>query len=296
MKKLLTILTIAAIASAPCMAQHFDGGAGAGDPSWFTAINWSGDTVPTSTEDTYPLDVLIGYGVEVDGAGAESAILLVGSPDWPGMMTVNAGGTFTAATHIQMADGIGTAKSGTLINNGTITTPALYMQAGIATVENTGTLNVNGGSLVMGNGVTATSTVSNTGTLTVRDWLYLSNTGLNSLFNMNGGTVNMGLLQMIEGGIGHLNLHGGTMNADNLGLNGNGGYTIEVTFGELIATGDHTAGLDYMISADLITSTGTRTPYSAYDAGANETTLGSIPEPATFGLLAILGVAFLRRK
>ena len=111
---------------------------------------------------------------------------------------------------------------------------------------------------------------------------------------MNGGNLNTANIEMPNGGIGHLNLHGGVITNAALGINGNGDYTIEVGNGEMYSAGDHTAGLDFMIGAGLITGESSMSPYSSFDG--TYTKLGAIPEPATLGLIAILGLAFLRRK
>jgi len=293
MKKLFTIIVIAAIASLPCMANFFDGGAGVGDPSWSTAANWDDDTVPTSTSGDAQAINVPGYGVVVNNAGAQAQAVNVGTWSWAGTLTIASAGTLNIVGNLLIANDVG--EIGDVINHGQLTSLATYMQAGIGSLENNGTFT--SGLLILGNLADSISMVSNTGDMNINGWLYLSLLGQDSVFNMNGGTLDItGKLEMPQDGIGHLNLHGGTINTAELGINGNGGYTIEVTFGELIAIGDHTGGLDFMIGAGLITSTAGRTPESYYDIDNDETTLSSTPEPAAFGLLAILGLAFLRRK
>ncbi len=291
MKKLLTIVAIAAIAISPCMAIHFDGGAGAGDPNWNTAANWSDDNVPTAATEVQALDVAIGYGVVVNNPGAQAKYIDVGTWTWPGKMTVANAGTLSLAENLFIAQDPGV--TGTVTNDGLITvTAAVYMQGGIGSLVNNGTLTSAG--MILGNIATSTCTVENTGLMNINGWLYLSLLGQSSVFNMNGGNLNTANIEMPAGGIGHLNLHDGVITNAAIGLNGNGDYTIEVGYGEMYSAGDHTAGLDFMIGAGLITGESSMSPYSSFDG--TYTILGAIPEPAILGLIAILGLAFLRRK
>jgi hypothetical protein len=290
MKKVLTIVTIAIIVSSPCLANYFDGGAGAGNPNWNAAANWDDDTVPTPTSGDVQAINVPGYGVVVNNAGAQAQAVNVGIWSWPGTLTVAAAGTLNIAGNLLIANDAGVI--GNVLNHGQLTSLGTYMQAGVGSLVNSGTFTSS--VLILGNTASSTSTVENTGTMDINGWLNLSLTGSNSVFNMNGGVVETDRLEMPNSGVGHLNLHGGVITNADLGLNGNGDYTIEVGDGEMYSAGDHTGGLDWMIGAGLITGAPGKTPYSSYDG--TYTKLAAIPEPATIGLLAILGLAFLRRK
>jgi len=292
MKNLLTLVVIATITSLPCFAVHFDGGAGSGNRNWNAALNWSDDNVPTSATDVQALDVAIGYGVEVNNPGAQAKYVDCGTWTWPGKLTVNSGGTLTVAENFFVAQDVGVASVAT--NNGQLSvTASVNMQGGIGTFVNNGTLTAV--DIILGNVATSTCVVENTGTINISGWVYLSLLGQNSTFNMNGGNLTAANLQMPAGGAGHLNLNGGVWtNTATLGLNGDGNYTIEVDNGVMYSAGDHTNGMSWMISVGLITGSGSKTAVCDYDG--SYTKLWAIPEPATIGSIAILGLAFLRRK
>ena len=103
---------------------------------------------------------------------------------------------------------------------------------------------------------------------------------------------------------GKINITGtGEVRADTLLMNTGGVQTDSRIFidnsGVLKVRGDQTdPGTDLMtyIANGWIHTTGPKTIIATYDGIWNETVVISIPEPATLGLLAILGVAFLRRK
>ncbi len=297
MKYLVTILATAIIASSTCLANevHFDAGAGAGDRNWNTAVNWSDDTVPTATTttDVKALDVAgaVGYGVEVNNPGAVANSVDVGAWGHPGKMTVNSGGTLTIAENLFIAQDVG--FTGVATNNGLITvTASVYMKAGIGTFVNNGTLTSAG--MILGELATSTSTVENTGTMNINGWLYLSLAGQASVFNMNGGNLNTSNIEMPVGGIGHLNLNGGVITNATIGLNGDGNYTIEVDNGIMYSLGDHTGGMQYMIDSNFITAKDSKTPVCSFDG--TYTVLSAVPEPAIIGLVSLLGFALFRRK
>jgi len=60
------------------MANFFDGGVGAGDPSWSTASNWDDATVPTSSSGEAQAINVPDYGVVVNNAGAQAQAVNVG--------------------------------------------------------------------------------------------------------------------------------------------------------------------------------------------------------------------------
>ena len=291
MKKLLTIAAIAAITSPICFAGHFDGGAGAGDKNWNTALNWSDDLVPTAATDVQALDVAIGYGVVVNNPGAQAKYIDVGTWSWPGKMTVASAGTLSLAENLFIAQDAGVA--GTVTNDGLITvTAAVYMKAGIGSLVNNGTLTSAG--MILGELATTVCTVENTGLMNINGWLYLSLLGQNSVFNMNGGNLNTANIEMPAGGIGHFNLNAGIVTNAAIGLNGDGNYTIEVDNGEMYSLGDHTGGMQFMIDSGFITGKGSKSAVCSFDG--TYTLLAAVPEPAIIGLVSLLGLALLRKK
>ena len=287
---LLTIAATVAIVSSPCMAIHFDGGAGAGNPNWNAALNWSDDNVPTSATDVQAI-ALPGYGVEVNNSGAQALYIQIGIWGHPGYLNVALAGTLTTAGNFNIANDAG--KTGVVTNNGQINIgDSVYMMKGIGSLVNNGTLTAN--QMILGHEVDSICRVSNTGTMNINGNFYLSRVGSDSVFNMNGGNLNTDRLEMPNGGVGHLNLHGGVITNAVTALNSNGDYTIEVGLGEMYTSGDTTGDLDSLIGLGLITGKDFRTPYSSFDG--SYTKLASIPEPATLGLLSLLGLAILRKK
>jgi len=227
-RSVVVLLGCAIFLPVAVLAGHFDGGAGAGDPSWNNALNWSDDLVPTSATGVQAIDAYgaLGYGVEVRNAGATAGGIDVGTWGHPGLLTVTSSGSLSVAGALRVAMDSET--------NSTLTT------AGEMTV---------GGNLELNVG--------------------------NSFFNMNGGTVDVaGSFLMTEGGTGVVHLYGGTLTAGGLGLNGNGGYTIDITEGVLVAGGNHAVGMNWMASVGLITAYGGEGEvYVEYNASADQTTL-----------------------
>ncbi len=301
MKKLLTFAAIAAIAIASTSqaANIFTGGAGAGDPSWFTAANW--DIGAPGSGDEAWLDTSVGYGPIVDAAGATAASMIVGIFGHDGDLTINAVGELAVVGNIIVANDV--ADTGSIVNNGTLGATLTYLHAGSATLENNGTLNTT--DLIPGHLATAVTTLSNTGDINATGLFYLTVAG-DSLFNMNGGTVTVGNFNLVQAGTGHLQLDGGTIIAGALGIDGNANNTIDITEGVLIATGDHSGGLDWMagngaggMEFPVITAYGgAGTVVADYDVGLNQTTLYAIPEPATLGMVALMGggILWIRKR
>jgi len=150
--------------------------------------------------------------------------------------------------------------------------------------------------VIVGQGDTAELNIATGGELTVSGFLYVGNTFEGTL-NMTGGTLNVGNLRFVNvASAGHIDLHGGTINAAAMNLDGSGLSTIDVQGdGMLITGGDQTGAMNFLISEGWIT--GDAGLAATFDGGSNTTTL-AIPEPATFGMVALMGggILWIRKR
>jgi len=260
MKKLwiqgLVVAVVMSVTSVSAVMWQSDGV----DYLWSNADNWTDDSysgadvgVPTaSTVVTILNPPGFDSPASVANAGAVADQINLGMWGHPGRLTVETNGTLTTTQHILLGNEVGTTN--TVVNNGQINIGnALHMRE-VCTFENNGTLITP--DVVLGGTENAVSKFTNTGDITISNWIYLSNIASNtpSVLNMNGGTLTAKHMEMDNQGRGHINLHGGTIDLEEFGLNGNGGYTIDVGAGVLIATGDHSGGLNWMASVGLITA------------------------------------------
>ena len=178
---------------------------------------------------------------------------------------------------------------------------------------------------------TVAATVPNTltlqsGTLTATGWFLMGfEDNTTNTFNMSGGTLNVGTDFFIgahEGGSGTYNMSGGTATAGNfaIGWPGAGGGDpqfgqvyltggtitsgnfylepagqLDITDGDLYVNDDRTGDVATWIGSSQLTAFGgSGTVLSSYNAGTNQTHIsGVIPEPATFGLVALMGGGLL---
>ncbi|MEN8254445.1 MAG: PEP-CTERM sorting domain-containing protein [Verrucomicrobiota bacterium] len=287
MKKLMTLVAVAAVMAATSSQAQIVFNGGAGD-SWFTGASWDGGVAPGAGDDVW---LNTGGSPTVDGAGAVGNNMTIGLFGFVGSLTVDAGGDLTAAQIIISND---TADSGSVLNNGLISVSGnTYLHAGTADFVNNGTLN-SSVNLILGNVASGVSTFTNTGDITVGAGLYPALAGTGT-FNMLGGTVNTAAYNMNQAGTGHLQLDGGVINATGLGLNGSANNTMDITAGTMIIDGDRSGDLLYVASLGYITAYGgSGTVLADYDnINPGQTTLYAIPEPATLGLVGLMGGGLL---
>lgn len=194
--QLLAALVIGAATSA--QADHFDGDAGAGDPSWFAPSNWSADIVPTNGMTVQAIRPHgLPYGVVVDAPGAEAGSVDVGVWGHPGELTVDEAGTLNVAGSMTLA-----------INSGLT-----------GTVVNAGQMDV-GGTLMLNSGGTGILTMSN-GVLNVGS-LDLNQTNGTGRLNMYGGTIRAPSLEVDGNAANTIDITGGMLVTDgdrSVGLN-----------------------------------------------------------------------------
>jgi len=286
MRKVLILAAIAAIAGSASAVDHLWKG-GVSDV-WSVSGNWADggyatiSTVPTASD----LAVVLNPGgttpCRIASPGAAVNELDMGKWGNGSLLTVDANGTLTTTAAIIMG-ALEPGTANTLVNNGQVNVGSVLVQRAIDNFENNGTL-VTVGDVILGDFADAESIFSNTGNMTVGGWLYLSLNASNAptAFNMDGGTFFAPRLEMPQTGRGRLNLNGGTMTLDAIGLNGNGGYIIDVGNGVLVVAGDETAGMDFMIGAGLITAFDGYPGASVFaNFDGTNTTLSAVGGPVT---------------
>jgi len=158
--------------------------------------------------------------------------------------------------------------------------------------------------LLVGDGSGGALDLNTGAALDVGNWMYVGGVAGASTLNMNDGTIDIvGNLECgnLEwgtrvGGTGHINLYGGTITTGVLGMSGTGTGTMDIEAGTLIVNGDQTGAMTFLQSEGWITAYG-GTGTVMMDFGvtnAGQTTLyGVIPEPATLGMVALLGGGML---
>ena len=114
--------------------------------------------------------------------------------------------------------------------------------------------------------------------------------------NISGGSVVVGGNLVVGAGAAHgvgtLNLSGGLLHASSIILNDG---IINMSDSGKLWIDQELSHLD-LVALGWMTVPAGKTSLVVYNAAEGRTEWSVIPEPATFGLIAILGLAFLRRK
>ena len=116
------------------------------------------------------------------------------------------------------------------------------------------------------------------------------------VLNISGGSVVVGGLLAVGAGsfhgVGTLNLSGGLLHAGSLALNDG---IINLSNNANLWIDQDLSGLD-LVALGWMTVPAGKTAAVTWNAAEGRTEWSVIPEPATLGLIAILGLAILRRK
>jgi len=200
----------------------------------------------------------------VDNSGTinTGASLIVGE-NGDGFITNS--GTATIGTTVLIGNLAGSEGTVDNTSTGTIAaTSAFYVgQLGEGSLTNSGAITAS--DLLVSSGITSMGTMENSGTVGVTGWIYLGSVpaqnGDAQLTTTDGSitTSPTNNLQLGEatGGLGHINLDGGTIDIGNLGVNGTDQEgTMDVTGGTMIIDGDETGGIIYLNGEDVITAYG----------------------------------------
>jgi fibronectin-binding autotransporter adhesin len=218
--------------------------------TWNTATNWSGSTLPISTDST----LIMGSSGVIYVAGTHSVASISGKPnlDLNGTLTVNTaqefgslkmtGGTLTVNSDLSLAGGLDWL-SGTITGAGKlITTGVSTLRSGSSKTlknkiwDNSGTATLTGGTLYLyDDDATLTTAFNNLGTLSGTAILSIgTNTTLNNVGTINpGGTDVVGTLTII----GNVNLSTGTLVVD-LGGTANGASDLLHIQGNVVLGGN----------------------------------------------------------
>ena len=303
----------------------WDNNNGAGDRSWDTAANWNPDGVPGAGDwaefEAYYVDDGNGLIIDAD-TNATCEWLTTGYYEYPvggeAVVTMT-GGNVYANAYIGFGYEGGNHRFD--ISDGNVTTGGDFYLADSGT-GTTGVANMTGGTINIGEDLQigeydnayAIFNMS-AGYIEVAQQIYVNFYSPNpSIFNITGGEVHCSEFELGETwgdtpvGAGHLKLHGGTINATDLWIGGEGASTIDVTDGVLISDTDLTVpngrlfnpGVD--THADNTGETGVWTGtipiliakglITAYDVNSGEIITDDVNFPAEAGKRAIVSVDY----
>lgn len=250
------VLIMMLLAAGLANAQWLWWNNGALNRQWTDAGNWT--AYPTGSD-----DVVIGtdYGtgpiLSAGQTGSGSWIHLTEATPAGSLLTVD-GGVLTCNDHLLVGENWGADQKGSLIvRSGTVNTVLLMVGGGTSGSNGTGYVQIADGSINI-------------------SWMLAIGGGYNGVTG---------------GGVGHVQLDGGILNASGGGglvMSGNG--SLDITTGALKLAGEITD----------VTTFGNVTAYGGsgqfiYDYDGTATMITAIPEPAAC-LIMGLGAAFLRKR
>ena len=271
------------------VTRTWDGGGG--DANWNTALNWSGDTVPTSSDiasfdGTCSSNCSPTINVTLSGATAPAGINM--ASDYTGTITQSSTFTITVgASNWVQAGGTFTGGSGAITINGTFT-----LSGGTFT-STTGTLTVTGnwthtagGTFNHNNGTVAISGASTLDVATSETFNHFTRSGLST----NNLTITSGDTVIVLGTFTHTNskINTGTIEARgnvSVGATAIGGTTI-LSF---LVAGDQTITGSGGSTVNLNINKPSGTVSGSGDFGSTGFTLASGTFTSTSGTLTIAG-------
>jgi hypothetical protein len=277
MKKLLVVVLVAGIAGAASAAevywtaQHLGGDAA----TWEDANNWSAD-----------FSNVYGLPGATDNARITGTSWIAGYPTLSTVQTI--GGLYMG---LETAVDAQVASLDIMAAGGLTTTSTDGWNDGVqigwysdAVLTSAGTVDTSAG-----NGGTS---------LGLGD---AANGFGNATLNMTGGSWTTAALNFNTNSVNHVQLDGGVMDAGTLQWFHVAGQTMDITGGSLILDGDQVAYLGWVNQAGMgnLSINGAYDNIAglvSYDAGSDTTTV--IPEPATLGMVVLLGggILWIRKR
>lgn len=217
------------------------GDLGTGDGiNWNSWGNWTTDGINPAaapTADTIALAINVpGYGPAISAAGAVAKSVEVGTWGWDGSLAVESAGTLAVGENVKL--GITTGNTGILTNSGAITIAgALYVGSAFESQYGNGMINMNGGSLVVG------------------DVNLIASAGVSHI-NLDGGTITAGYLRMNASPQDTMDITAGTLVVD----------------GDVVGGVNFLAGASLVTAYG-----GWGTVNAVYNSGTNKTTITASP-------------------
>ena len=263
------VLVTGLVGNASAQVVNWDGGGT--DSLWSTAANWTGDTVPTASDDAI---IEMDPGAIIDATVTVDAlnVKIADASGSTGRVTMT-GGSLTVHQTGSGGPGLWIGNRGTGyfdMSGGTIIAENVYLPRN---VPGRGYMTMSDGSITIGQSLTLGlhsgeyGELNMTGgTINVGTMFRCPDMG-QAVLNMSGGTINVsGTFYIVRRGnsgdastAGHVQLDGGTITADDFEMdpeNSGRPATMDITGGTLIINGDKTAKINTYIANGWITAFG----------------------------------------